>query len=239
LDNWPEAILRFVEGKRSSADFALPQHYPKVNHLTAFQSGFRVHGITGKDLTSREAGAWQPSWFVIATNGFGDPFFFDLNEGEAGFPIYWAMHGAGRWDPEPLAASVTAFEAILLDLNAIGDDDERAIAYLEGRVNLASPFWREVHDARRERSATLEDDAVSEVPDPDGLVPGALILAKIGPQKIKVVSALGRIMGLSPGEALSLSRRPNLTVRRDLKMRLMPIMGELVALGAEVRFEAD
>ena len=94
----PRAVRRFIEDAIVAGDVALPFHYPRPEHWQGWQSGFRYHGITGESLIATTPGEWQPGWHVIALNGFDDPFFIDLGEEAQGFPIYYAPHGAGRWN---------------------------------------------------------------------------------------------------------------------------------------------
>ena len=50
-----------------------------------------------------EAGSWQPQWLVLQ-NSDGDPLIADVSE--PAVPVFEAMHGAGRWDPQPCFDSV-------------------------------------------------------------------------------------------------------------------------------------
>lgn len=76
--------------------------------LDAAQVGYATDA-QGRDLTSGE-GRWQPQWLVIGTDFFlGDPYFVDLSRPD--LPVFTAMHGAGKWDPEPVAKSLQDFLA--------------------------------------------------------------------------------------------------------------------------------
>lgn len=74
--------------------------------LDSAQVGYATD-VQGRDLTSGE-GAWQPDWLVIGTDHFlGDPYFVDLSQPD--MPVFTAVHGAGKWDPQPVADSLRAF----------------------------------------------------------------------------------------------------------------------------------
>ena len=83
---------KVVVGNRASC---LPEDYPQLNELQAYQEGYRW--LTGESLVSTKPGDWQPGWYVIARNYFDDPFFIDINEQTTGFPVHFALHGTGRW----------------------------------------------------------------------------------------------------------------------------------------------
>lgn len=51
---------------------------------------------------------WDANWFLIADEG-ADPIIVNLSEQGEFSPVYRAMHGAGRWDFEPIADSIGQF----------------------------------------------------------------------------------------------------------------------------------
>lgn len=106
--NIPQLILQFIENQTETGSILLPYHYPKKDEWEEFQCGFRYHGLSGKDLTSTQEGEWQPGWHIIARNGMDDPSFIDLNEETSGFPVYYAPHGAGRWDAIALGFNIVS-----------------------------------------------------------------------------------------------------------------------------------
>jgi hypothetical protein len=74
--------------------------------LEAAQAGYATDA-EGRDLTGG-ANGWRREWLVIGTDYFlGDPYFVDLSS--ARHPVYTAMHGAGRWMPQPVAQSLAGF----------------------------------------------------------------------------------------------------------------------------------
>lgn len=85
--------------------------------LDKMQLGYRIHGISGEDLTGTAEGDWQPDWVVIGEGLCSDPLFVNINEFDQGFPVYTAEHGAGSWEALKVADSVAAFVKILNVLN--------------------------------------------------------------------------------------------------------------------------
>lgn len=76
--------------------------------LDSAQVGYATDA-EGRDLTSGEGG-WRRDWLVIGTDYFlGDPYLVDLSRPH--MPVFTATHGAGRWDPKPVAASLQDFLA--------------------------------------------------------------------------------------------------------------------------------
>jgi hypothetical protein len=72
--------------------------------LGELQLGFGV-GPDGDDLSGEQSGDWRASWIVIGIEeDLAGPFFVDLAEPD--MPVFTAMHGAGRWDPQPVAPSL-------------------------------------------------------------------------------------------------------------------------------------
>ena len=44
----PEVVRQFIEAATVAGDMGLPFHYPALDELEGWQSGFRYHGITGE-----------------------------------------------------------------------------------------------------------------------------------------------------------------------------------------------
>jgi hypothetical protein len=73
------------------------------DELDDLQVGYGV-GPDGDDLSGNARGDWRASWIVIGVEeDLGDPVFVDL--ADAKLPVFTAMHGAGTWDPRPVAPS--------------------------------------------------------------------------------------------------------------------------------------
>jgi len=74
------------------------------DELGEMQLGFGV-GPDGADLSDDKPGDWRASWLVIGLDeDVGDPLFVDL--ADPSMPVFTAVHGAGSWDPHPVAPSL-------------------------------------------------------------------------------------------------------------------------------------
>lgn len=232
----PETVRQFIEAAVVAGDMSLPFHYPALDDLEGWQSGFRRHGITGESLVSRDPGAWQPGWYVIALNGFDDPFFIDI-EGPRDFPVYYAPHGAGRWDATQAAPSIGHFSHMLSVLRDFANDDAGALRHLEAEVDPTNLLWREIYESRRSRPALEQELACDETaPDPEELRQGILVLTAVGPRKLEVVQFLRRMLGLSPQAALALVAEGHIPVGEGCLLQLRAARDHLVSLGATVEF---
>lgn len=225
----PEEIARFIAAAVVTGDMVLPWHYPAADDLAAVQIGYRVHGNTGASLVSYETGAWQPGWWVIAQNYFGDPFFIDMGEQMSGFPVYYALHGAGRWDVVTLAPSCRAFGTILTDLRDDGGVD--ALEQLHAAAD--HPLWQEVITERRERAGA---DGAEPVCDLQAIEYGDLVVTGIGVQKMKIIQILRKAMNLSLQAAMALAAEPEILVGSGPRVRFGRIENDLRAHGASVEF---
>lgn len=235
----PDAVRQFIESAIVTGDMALPFHYPRLQELDAWQSGFRRHGITGENLVSSAPGAWQPDWLVIALNGFDDPFFIDLGEQAQGLPVYYAPHGAGRWDALQVAPNIRRFAQMLSALRDLPDDDTAALRYVEVEAGLTNALWSEVHESRRNRPALEQELTQREAPcEPQDWRCGTLVLVDAGPQRLKVVQHLRKMLGLSAQEALALASRRDIVLAEGSFIQLRSTRDRLVSLGAAVEFVA-
>ena len=234
--NIPQLILQFIRNQTIAGSMLLPFHYPKLEEWQGYQSGFRYHGISGEDLTSTKAGQWQPGWYVIALNGLDDPFFVDVNEEEAGFPVYYAPHGAGVWAPLTIAENITGFGALLTGLEALKNDSNASLQYIqEFACNAGNPFWKEVCEALIEEPDEGEEE--TGIPaDPALWTNGQLILTHVGPNKIKIANYLRKIWDISPQEALTRLVEPELALADGYLVHLQKYMNDLQQLGATVTF---
>ncbi|MBF5005240.1 hypothetical protein [Diaphorobacter caeni] len=239
----PPAVRQFITDAVVCGDMALPFHYGAPDDWQRLQVGFRVHGITGQDLTGNVPGAWQPGWHVIALNGFDDPFFIDLGEASAGFPVYFAPIGVGRWNAVPAAPDLERFSAMLQTLAALGDDDAAALAFIEPFATADNTLWSEVRCNRLEARSTREE--VESIPasmpptDPDLWQRGTLLLTHVGPNRLKVMHVLKQALHLTPTEALALIGRLPVTLGCDYRIRLRGLCESLTALGATLEFARD
>lgn len=149
----PEVLIQFLENAvECDGVLALPQDYPRSDHLEDFQRGYRVDAITKKDITGWQQGNFQPNWYVISRNYFSDPFFINIDEEEKGFPVYFAPCGQGMWQPILISASLSTFKNQLHDIKKLEDDSAGLLSYLEANTNIANEFWQEVYEMVAESS---------------------------------------------------------------------------------------
>ena len=93
----PEKIEEFIKQRIEFEVYRLPQFYPDLKSFDNFQIGYKVHGLTGENLTGKKEGDFKESWFVICSNYSDDPFIVDFLEEDKNFPVYFAFHGCGNW----------------------------------------------------------------------------------------------------------------------------------------------
>jgi hypothetical protein len=81
--------------------------------LEAGQVGYSVD-VEGRSLIGGDGG-WRAEWVVIGIETLlGDPIFVDVTTPQ--LPVFTAMHGMGKWDPELIADSLEQFLGIDLDV---------------------------------------------------------------------------------------------------------------------------
>lgn len=231
----PDEIKTFIEAAIVAGDLTLPFHYPKLGEIAGLQSGFRFHALTGELLASSEPGSWQPDWLVVALNGMDDPFFVDLGEEASGFPVYHAPHGADRWDAMLVASNLRSFTKLLSDLRDIADDDARAMQLIAAETDAANPLWSEVIQARSERSS-VEQDVTAADYDLVDYEQAELVITDFGPQKLKVVQIVRRVLRLSLPQALSATTEREFIVGAGPRIQLRPLQSELATAGAMTEY---
>ena len=229
--NIPQLILQFIENQTETGTILLPSHYPKKDEWEEFQSGFRYHGLSGKDLTSTEEGAWQPDWHVIALNGMDDPFFIDLNEETSGFPVYYAMHGAGRWDAIALGFNIVSLGRFLEQMEKAGKDKTACIQLVELSTDIRNPFWLELRTTIQEWDD--EEEESTEIA-PALLRYGKLVITDAGPNKVKVAKYLMKIWNTGPQEALARLTQQDVLVANGFQLHLQKYIDDLQQLRATV-----
>lgn len=240
--NIPEPILHFIKSKTVAGPMLLPFHYPEPEHWLSFQSAFRYNGVTGEDLTSTKAGEWQPGWYVIALNGFDDPFFINLEEEAAGFPVYYSEHDAGVWEPLIIAEDLVRFGMLLAGLEALKHDAQSSLQYIQlmHQFNGNSPneFWAEVCESLAEQPEESPQENNS-TPDPALWTRGQLILIHAGANKVKVAQYLRKIWHVGPQEALARLSGSELILTDGYLAHLRKYETDLLQLGATVEFRVE
>lgn len=84
----------------------------RAEDLVREQVGFSLDD----DLNPRKDESWRKSWVVVARSSLlGDPYFLDTAklDAEGDCPVYTAMSGTDRWDPNLAASSFVQFLHIL------------------------------------------------------------------------------------------------------------------------------
>jgi hypothetical protein len=108
-----------------------PVDVPPLARLWDLQAGYRWNAVTGERSPD-----WSDDWIVFALQG-GDPFILDAATGR----VLFALHGARRWEPEPLADGVrTALGGVATVANAlaaIGDAARDATFELTAEARAA------------------------------------------------------------------------------------------------------
>lgn len=146
----PDALVVFPDEKPAFLNMVLPWNWPDQGDWEAFQDGYRYSSVTDQNLTGEGDGQWRPGWWVIASNYFCDPFIIDTDEAETGYPVYHAVPGAGRWDLEQVAPTVSAFREILTilqdkeNVDADGVDTSDLVMWVEASCGGTSKYWAEV-----------------------------------------------------------------------------------------------
>jgi hypothetical protein len=218
----PQQLLDFCAAQITLDNLCLPQQYPDVNNFNAFQVGYRFHGNTAASLVSEQPGAFQPGWYVICSNYFGDPFYVDIHASAVGFPVYFSWHGAGQWTPVLIADTLAEFKEQLELLKAGGD-----FAF-----DLTNEFWKEVAENNSEPEVTGPAVDMSE------WIQGAVYITDIGSDKTAVTNFLKGLLKLTPKDALLLSRQAEIKVKEGYLLHMKHLMEQLRSLGATATFRS-
>ncbi|MEN7547206.1 hypothetical protein AAG747_04760 [Rapidithrix thailandica] len=146
----PEKIKEFIEKRIELENFCLPHFYPEIDSFEAFQVGYKIHGNTGEKITGEDQGDFRESWFVICSGYSNDPFFIDIHEENENFPVYFAWHGAGSWNPIKVSNSIHEFSNQLEWLKEIESMDENIQKRIKDKMDLSNKFWAEVYSEYEE-----------------------------------------------------------------------------------------
>lgn len=239
MKSFYENIRDFLISGTVVGDLTLPMHYPKPECFNDFQAGFRTNGNTGESLVSETDGGWKPEWYVIAMTGLDDPVFLAVNEAESGYPVYTAVHGAGRWDAIQIAPSLGAFDRLLKTLAEVDDDTAEFNRLIMAEVSFPNEYWSEVIDTRQETELLEQSSSDISDYDPADFEKGDLIVIDPGPHKLKVVQIVSKCRGLPLKEALALAGAPELKAASGTRGQLHRLRERLEALGATVEFRSD
>ena len=136
----PKALREFLRQPTSVDSVMLPSRFAPASDWSAFQRGYRTDGASPMSETP---GTWHPQWWAFASNYSSDPFFIDVREKSAGFPVRFAFIAAGSWQPIVVADSAAEFFEWLEELAALADRPSDA-ADLVARQLPPSEFRDEV-----------------------------------------------------------------------------------------------
>lgn len=228
------AITAFLKDPVCIEGLALPENYASVEHIYYFQDGYQYNSVENKVLASNLPGEFKPGWIVLASNYFADPFFIDLNEAREGFPVYFAWHGQGNWEPVKVAENLTEFQNVLLQIQSVRFDKAGLIEYFDENIDLENPLWEEVYASIEEQEEWVSNSI--ETYEAMGSEVN-LYITDIGPNKMKVIALLKKEFGLSGTEALQLSKEPKILFRTGYTKWLEYDRKYLEDLGARVEFE--
>ena len=128
----------------------LPTYYIDINNFSRMQDGYGFNSVTGESYVSEKEGAWRDGWFVFAHNWMEDPFYIDLNQENIGFPVYYSLHGQGKWIPIKIADTIAQFEMILRKLKVKDTDAPFELASLHLEIDSSNEFWIEVDETCKE-----------------------------------------------------------------------------------------
>ena len=142
----PPIIDRFINAKIVCNQIPLlPCVYGDFEKM---QMGYRWNPVQQCSLVTDKPGGWKESWYVIAQNVFGDPFFVDFNI--ENYPVYTATHGKGIWTEIKVTESIIQFIEILTTINEVDITFPCSLEFLSGMIDLDNEFWTEVSEACQE-----------------------------------------------------------------------------------------
>lgn len=144
-----------------------------------------------------------------------------------------------------VAPSLQHFSQILSALRALGENDAEFLRFIETETDMSVSLWREVHETYCHRDDEWQRENLQGIEELDAIMTdlrlrfrhlgpteyGALVITNIGPQKLKVVSYLRRVLGLSMAEALALAAQREIVVGSGLLLQLHQLRDPLRALG--------
>ena len=166
-------------------------------------------------------------------NGYKD----DEYDGTAGYPVAFAYHGQGSWQPFPVAANLAAFTDTLRHLAACGGDLAQAAAYIEQHCAAENPYWQEVCAELRETAETATKKEDEPPCAPYDWERGSLVITAIGPNPTTVRQWLTHYLNLSPAAALALSRAAEITCDDNVARKFAaPLLTALSKRGATAAF---
>lgn len=226
-------ILEFLKEPVCIEGLTLPENYASAEFIYYFQDGYHYNSVENTILSADVPGAFKPDWIVLTSNYFADPFFIDVNEVEDDFPVYFAYHGQGKWEPIKVAENLDGFKEVLYKIQSLRYDKAGLMQYFDENIDVENPLWKEVYE-----NIEGEEDDQEPIETYESIGPEVnLYITDIGPNKMKVIALLKKEFGLSGSEALELSKEPKILFRTGYTQWLEYDRKQLEDLGAKVEFE--
>ncbi|KXX66489.1 hypothetical protein [Flammeovirga sp. SJP92] len=125
-----KTIISFLEEKIINYEITiLPHSYPQNNEkgFLTFQAGYRYNSVTMESLVGT---IWDEDLYVICSNYYSDPFVFNIQEKDKGYPIYYCEHGGGKWNFRKVFDSIETFKEFIMALPKY-DIEEEDVNYNE------------------------------------------------------------------------------------------------------------
>lgn len=226
-------LVEFFKFNFAIENLSLPENYPTLENSFDFQDGYAYNSVNNTFLYGQKEGDFKESWLVIATNYFADPFFIDFDESAQNFPVYFAYHGAGKWEPIKIANSIDAFQQKLKAIHQNRFNKEELIKILDIEENSKNEFWNEVVESCHNLPEIEENEIAQKYVQSDWRE-AELYLTDVGPNKMKIVSLLKEKFNLSGTEALKMSKQDRIFYHKGTYRWMTPMVQELENLGATI-----
>lgn len=97
-----------------------------IELITRSRLSWQLPGYNSDAITNEPLMQWQPSWFLIASEG-GEPIIVDISENQATSTVYSSIQATDSWEFCPIADSIAQFllcaAAVEYALNFPGIDE--------------------------------------------------------------------------------------------------------------------
>ncbi len=164
-------------------------------------------------------------------------FFIDLNEDAVGFPVYFAYHGQGYWEPLKITDCLEDFQEIIDHVNSVRFDKKALTDYFEHHKDSENPFWKEVYEAIENQEEMPEETIEEKINELSDWREANLYITDIGPNKMKIIALLKKEHYISGAEALELSKNSRILFRNGYYKWLQKDYDQLKDLGAQAEFD--
>jgi hypothetical protein len=231
----PDIIKKFIVQKIELENCILPQFYPTLDSFEEFQIGYKVHGLTGENLTGEKDGNFKGNWYVICSNYSNDPFFVDFSEEDKSFPVYFAYHGCGNWGPIKVAESLDSFLFHISNIKETEKENDKVLNYIKENLDLNNEFWKDTYEG-----FLYERDKVEKKEfDNTEWIKGRILITDVGTDKLKVINYLKNKLELTPQQASAMSKQVEIDFIEGYSVHLESTINYLESLGATAIFRPD